>query len=43
MGYDVIPTVNVLYEFATLGQSVGLLNIRIFSREEPQDPIVRLC
>ena len=31
----VIPTVNVLYTFsATVGQGVGLVNIKIFCREE---------
>ena len=31
----VIPTVNVLYTFSgTIGQGVGLVNIRIFCREE---------
>src|SRR6266849_6255616 len=31
----VVPTVNVLYTFsATVGQGVGLVNIKIFCREE---------
>ena len=31
----VIPTVNVLYTFSgTIGQGVGLVNIKIFCREE---------
>ena len=31
----VIPTVNVLYAFSTaLGQGVGLVNIKVFLREE---------